>query len=383
MEYTTFSQPRVGSTDMWLWLCSIPDITRSQIAQVLSVFDSPDEAFTAPENEYKALMSGSRTPIWLRNLLSRRNDDFLSLVHAELNDKEISFVSCEDPGYPHRFSACPDPPFGLFYRGSLPDDSIKTAAIVGSRACTAYGTSMATAISRLLTEQGVSIISGMAAGIDAASQRAALECSGRSYGVFGCGVDICYPTSNIELYDTLPAAGGIISEYPCGTPPLSHNFPLRNRIISALSDLVIIIEARKKSGALITADAALEQGKEVYALPGRCTDMLSFGCNRLISQGAGIIITPEEFAAHLQETGFLNEPGGSSESRPGKDTAFNVSDPDLRRILSRLSETPVSPEAICKATGMSITAVLTGLMDLQLQGAIREISKNRYVRSVT
>ena len=136
------------------------------------------------------------------------------------------------------------------------------------------------------------MVSGLARGIDGISQEAALDCGGRTYAVLGCGVDVCYPAENGRLFDRIPARGGIVSEYPPGTLPQARLFPPRNRIISGLSDLILVVEAREKSGTLITVDMALEQGREVFAIPGRVTDALSSGCNTLIRQGAGVAISP-------------------------------------------------------------------------------------------
>ena len=150
-------------------------------------------------------------------------------------------------------------------------------------------------------KSGVTVVSGMARGIDGISQWAALEAGGTSIGILGCGVDICYPARNRALFDRLSEQGTIISEYPPGTPPRPMNFPARNRIVSGLADAVVVIEARCRSGTLITVDMALEQGKEVFVVPGRVTDRLSDGCNRLIKQGAAIMLSPEELLEELRE----------------------------------------------------------------------------------
>ena len=145
---------------------------------------------------------------------------------------------------------------------------------------------MAYEYARILTQTGIQVISGLARGVDAAAHAGALAAGGKTYGVMGCGVDFCYPTSSRKLYHIMQQQGGILSEFAPGTPPLSYHFPLRNRIISGLSEAILVVEAKEKSGSLITADAALEQGRTVFALPGRAGDLLSEGCNRLIYQGA-------------------------------------------------------------------------------------------------
>lgn len=202
----------------------------------------------------------------------------------------IKYVTIKDNDYPKSLKYLSDAPYCLFYLGDLPRRGERLIAMVGARRASQYGKIMAEEISRYLVENGFSIVSGLALGIDSVSEQAALDAGGRTYAVLGCSVDICYPASKLTLYnEILKGRGGIISEYPLGTHPQSINFPPRNRIISGLSEKVLVIEARKKSGSLITADFALEQGKDIYALPGRITDPMSEGTNALIYQGAGII----------------------------------------------------------------------------------------------
>ena len=203
-----------------------------------------------------------------------------------------------------------DPPFGIYCRGPLlppdpppfPGLESPAAAVIGARLASGYGREQARRFSYRMASRGITIISGMARGIDGIAQTAALDAGGRSYAVLGCGVDICYPEENRSLYDRLLQQGGILSEYPPGTPPEARLFPLRNRIISGLADAVLVIEARKKSGTLITVDMALEQGRDVFALPGRVSDSLSDGCNRLIRQGAAPATCPEDLLEYFFET---------------------------------------------------------------------------------
>ena len=200
---------------------------------------------------------------------------------------EIFTVGRGQEGYPERLMPFADMPSRLFVRGALPADEQKTAAIVGARICTAYGKSQAAFFAQVLAANGVAVISGLACGIDAAAHEGALRGKGKTFAVLGCGVDICYPKQNYSLMRRmLENGGGVLSEFPPGAEPLPWHFPIRNRVISALADVVLVIEAKEKSGSLITADYALEQGKTVFALPGRTTDATSRGCNRLIAQGA-------------------------------------------------------------------------------------------------
>lgn len=204
-----------------------------------------------------------------------------------------------DREYPRRLLEIPQAPKQLYVRGRLPEEGVPSVAIIGARDCSYYGQEVAKRLGKLFGENGIQVISGMARGIDGIGQQAALQAGGSSFAVLGCGADICYPRQNQDLYDRLRKQGGVISEYEWGTPPRAGNFPPRNRIVSGLADAVIVVEARKKSGTLITVDMALEQGKEVYAVPGRLVDDLSSGCNYLIKNGAGILLDMEEFMEEL------------------------------------------------------------------------------------
>ena len=219
-----------------------------------------------------------------------------------LLQRGIKLVVEGEEEYPERLQKIPDPPYGLYYAGKLPDKEKKAVAIIGARDCSEYGRYMAKRFSAALARADIDVISGMARGIDGISQQAALQAGGYSLAVFGCGVDVCYPAEHRNLYDSLLERGGVCSEYLPGTEPRAMLFPPRNRIISGLADVILVVEAREKSGTLITVDMALEQGKEVYALPGRATDPLSRGCNRLIKQGAGLVETPEELIGNLRES---------------------------------------------------------------------------------
>ena len=220
-------------------------------------------------------------------------------AYGRMKERGIFLVAEGERQYPARLKRISDPPYVLYCAGQLPQEEKKAVALIGARDCTEYGRYMAGQFSAAFARAGVQVISGMARGIDGIGQTAALKEGGYSFGVLGCGVDICYPRENQELYEMLLASGGVCSEYLPGTGPRGILFPPRNRIISGLSDAVLVVEAREKSGTLITVDMALEQGREVYALPGRATDPLSGGCNSLIRQGAGLVSSPEEVLEEL------------------------------------------------------------------------------------
>ena len=212
----------------------------------------------------------------------------------EIQQTRIRCARKDSSVYPARLKELPGMPKQLYYIGSFPDDAKPTAAIVGARLCSPYGRIQAFNYGKFLSEHGVQVISGMAAGIDAEGHKGALEGGTPTFAVLGNGVDICYPSSSRGIYRRIPEKnGGIISEYEPGTKGRAYYFPARNRIISGLADLVLVVEAKEKSGSLITAACALEQGKMVYAIPGAVNDALSRGCHKLIYDGAGIAYSPE------------------------------------------------------------------------------------------
>lgn len=226
----------------------------------------------------------------LRSARQEKEGEAAALAEAA----DVRFLSFDDPEFPDRLRSIPRPPYGLYVRGRVPDSSRPTCAVIGARMASAYGREQARAFGKALADAGIPTVSGMARGVDGIAQRAATEAGGCSYAVLGCGADICYPQENADLYIDLLRHGGILSEYPPGTKAEARLFPDRNRIISGLSDTVLVIEARERSGTLITVDAALEQGREIAAVPGRVSDALSCGCNRLIRQGAAIATCPDD-----------------------------------------------------------------------------------------
>ena len=286
----------------------------------------------------------------------------------------------KNPEYPERLRKLERMPGGLYVLGTLPKDSSKSVAVVGARACSAYGRQEAIRFSRALAARGVQIISGLAYGIDAWAHHGALEWGGKTFAVLGSGVDVCYPRANYPLYRRiLQEGGGILSEFEPGTRPEPWHFPIRNRIISGLADLVLVIEARSRSGSLITADYALEQGKSVYAVPGRTGDELSEGCNELISQGAGIACSP---ASLLEELGIF---AGESEENAGTDGDISGGRKEnlpknLQIVYNQLAGGEKSLEELRLHTGLPMGILSNVILELQLKGWIRELYPGRYAR---
>lgn len=293
-----------------------------------------------------------------------------------IEETGISFVTALEKDYPKRLKNLPGMPYALFCRGERCLEECLTVGIVGARRCSAYGESMTLKFAEELAGRGITIISGMAYGVDGIAHRGALNVSGKTCAVLGCGVDVCYPKEHRGLYMDIQKQGCLLSEFPPGTPPLSQNFPARNRIISGLSDVLLVMEAKEKSGSLITADAALEQGKDVYALPGNIENELSRGCNRLIDQGAGIILGVEELLEDLKTNWkFFDEIQGSKNIVKKKvlETKENL-------VYSCLGLYPKNREEILQETALSPKELLGVLVALELKGYIEERGKNYYIR---
>lgn len=287
--------------------------------------------------------------------------------------EKIRQISRESAEYPEKLNHYSKMPEKLFVKGTLPDMKKPSAAIVGARACSSYGRIQAFRYAKILSSCGVQIISGMAYGIDAEAHKGALEGGTPTYAVLAGGVDICYPAGNRQLYDRiLRQKGGILSEQPPGVKARNYFFPARNRIISGLADLVLIVEARQKSGSLITAQWALDQGKTVYALPGPVSEELSMGCHKLIYDGAGIAYSPEIL---LRELGLNCENKVKSTRKNDLGLAS-----DLKLVYSCLDLRPKSTDFLIQKTGLPPEKIGVLLLELKLSGLIREIGRHYYIK---
>ena len=291
----------------------------------------------------------------------------------EKTEERIRQISSKSAEYPQKLNNYPKMPEILFAKGNLPDAKKPTAAIVGARACSPYGRIQAFRYAKIVRSAGVQIISGMAYGIDAEAHKGALEGGTPTYAVLAGGVDICYPSGNRPLYDRiLRENGGILSEQPPGMRARNYFFPARNRIISGLADLVLIVEAREKSGSLITAQWALDQGKIVYAVPGAVNEALSMGCHKLIYDGAGIAYSPEIL---LRELGLNCE---NKVKSPEKNDLGLAS--DLKLVYSCLDLRPKSTDFLIQKTGLPPEKIGSLLLELKLSGLVREIGRHYYIK---
>ena len=292
----------------------------------------------------------------------------------EKPEEKILRISSKSAEYPEKLNNYPKMPEILFVKGRLPDRKKPSIAIVGARACSTYGRIQAFRYAKVLSSAGVQIISGMAYGIDAEAHKGALEGGTATYAVLAGGVDICYPAGNKALYERiLREGGGIISEQPPGMRARNYFFPARNRIISGLADMVLIVEAREKSGSLITAQWALDQGKTVYAIPGPVNEELSIGCHKLIYDGAGIAYSPEIL---LRELGMNYENKVKSDSKNDLGLAS-----DLKLVYSCLDLRPKSMDFLIQKTGLPPEKIGSLLLELTLSGLALEVGRHYYIKT--
>lgn len=356
----------------WFWLCMMPEIGIRTIDRLVQFFGDVEDVFNC---RLKTLGELS----WLdekqkEKLMMFRSAETVERAYEKMQKQGISFISFENDAYPEKLKHIFEYPKGLFYIGKLPQNKEKNKnsesrhiAVVGARYCTNIGRSEAEYFSKVMAVNGIHIISGMALGIDAASHHGALKAGGMTTAVLGCGADRCYPEQNIELYGQIKKTGCIISEYPPGTAPLAWHFPRRNRIISGLSDGVLVVEARKKSGSLITAGFALEQGKDVFAIPGRGCDALSEGCNNLIRQGAFLVDKPEEILEYYHIP-----------ARTVKKNNIRLAKSE-NMVYSSLCLTPKYIEEICAQTTLPVSDIISALFRLEKAGLIVRLGAQQYM----
>lgn len=352
------------------WLANIPGITNRMRLRVTEQGGSARDLFFASEKQLEKLGLNEKETDAV--LAGRRIDT--ERAYMELCGQGISFVSVEDEAYPLRLQTIPNAPYGIYVKGCLPKCESRTVAIVGARMCSEYGRTVARELAEQLAARGVCIVSGMARGIDSAGHEGALAADGITCAVLGCGVDVCYPKSGRDIYRRILDRGSIISEYPPGTEPLAAYFPQRNRIISGISDVVVVVEAKERSGSLITADFALEQGRDIYAVPGRICDPLSAGCNNLIRQGAGIFTGVEEFLKELDLCGSGLDATGSIEKL--------LLEKEERLVYSCVDLRPKNIEELLWETRLAMPELAQILAGLLQKGFITETFKNCYIRRI-
>jgi DNA processing protein len=376
----------------WIALKRVDGLGNLGIKALLDVFATPRRVFEAPRHMLSAVPGIG--PKISQGIKSFGDWDFIEKEIDMAARQGVTIVTCHDPLFPPSLRYIYDYPAFLYVKGTLMPDDIHLA-VVGSRRASTYGKFTTDKLSRELSLKGITIVSGMARGIDASAHQGALSVRGRTIAVLGSGIDIIYPPENKKLYEAIPESGALVSEYPMGTPPNGPNFPARNRIISGISLGVLVVEASDKSGSLITARIALEQGREVFAIPGSIDSAGSRGTHKLIKDGATLaegiddilpvilpqvsapqaITPPPMMQGRLDLTLSVPEPQGHENHR----SEINLNTKEST-IFNSISDNPVHIDAIIQSSGLKPPEVLNTLLTLELQGLIRQTAGKMYVR---
>ena len=354
------------------WLANISGIGTARIQCLLQSVESAKELYMLPSRQLASLPGLRKGDV--ERIENSKKSWNLEERFMHLQELGVGFTFLGSKDYPKKLEKIHNPPYALYYKGRLPKEEEKTVAIVGARVRSAYGQQAAGKLASLLAAQGVSVVSGLARGIDSDGHKGCLQEGGVTYAVIGCGIDYCYPAENLYLYQEIQKKGAVISEYPPGVKVSAGRFPARNRIIAGLSDCVIVVEAKRKSGSLITADFALEQGRDVFAVPGRITDTLSGGCNQLIRQGAGIIDDFHEFIKYFRII--------QTNSCIQMNFSQNLLEKDEALVYSLLDFCPKTIGLLMEQTNFSLGHLLEVLGHLQSMELVKETIPNAYVRTI-
>ncbi len=347
----------------WLSLCLTPGLGAAAIRRLLQEFGLP-EKIVSVEASALARIAGDTAPA-LKSGATRVAVEH-ALKWASHADNHI--VTLADAGYPRLLLEISDPPPLLYARGNIDLLARPALAVVGSRNGTAQGLRNAEAFARTFSEGGLTIVSGLALGIDAAAHRGGLVGAGSTIAVLGTGIDVVYPKSNAALFEEIAQRGLLLSEYPLGTPSIAHNFPRRNRLISGISRGCLVVEAAVGSGSLITARLAAEQGREVFAIPGSIHSPLSRGCHSLIKQGAKLVEAAEDV---LAEFGSWRHASTSASATAPQGEAG---------LLAHMGFDPVDIDALCERAGLRAEAVTAELLRLELDGLVATLPGGRFQR---
>jgi DNA processing protein len=351
----------------WIGFNLVKGIGAVRLKGLLDFFGNLEIAWQAP---VPALQAAGLSGKIIENLLTVRRSDALEKVLKQIKTQGITVLTWDDAAYPNRLKQIDQPPPVLYLRGEILDEDAWAVAIVGTRRVTVYGRQVAEELGSFLGQRGITVVSGLARGVDGVAHEAALRSGGRSFAVLGSGVDRIYPPEHQRLGERISERGALISDYPPGTPPDSTNFPPRNRIISGLSLATVVVEAGETSGALITATFAAEQGRDVLAVPGNINAPQSKGTNRLIQQGARPLLKPEDLLETLQLE-LVNEHRQARSILPA--------DALEACILQVLSTQPTHVDDIGVQSGLSIDKVSATLTLMELKGMVRQVGGMNYV----
>lgn len=391
----------------WVWLAELPRLKGPFRLALLRHFGSPEDIFFADREE---LLLAEDVPPGQAELALNRDLSAADRILADCQRLGQRILTIQDAEYPQRLRNIFDPPLVLYVKGRMPVmDEEAAIAVVGTRECTPYGTACGERLGRELAASGAVVVTGLARGVDSAAARGALRAGGSVVGVTGGGLDVVYPPENGDLYADVAARGVLLSEYPPGSPPDKAHFPVRNRIMSGLSVAALVVEAPGHSGALITARLALEQGREVYAVPGPIDAPDSVGCNRLIRDGAGLAAEGWDILRDFQErfpeklrparklpawtplpTRRRAEPRRKPEPAPEPEKApalravsrEGLTDDQIALLRVLEPEGPVQVDDLIESTGIPARRVSSALTMLEIDGCVRQHDGKRYTRTV-
>lgn len=346
----------------WVGLTLIPGLGGQGLRQLLSAFGDPERIFDAG---FAALRRVVSEPV-ARAVSQGPDENAVAATLAWAAQPENGIVTLGDADYPGQLLNTPDPPCVLYVKGRRELLNRPAIAVVGSRNATPQGVANAERFAETLSQAGFTVVSGLALGIDAAAHRGSLKSNASTIAVVGTGLDIVYPARNRELAREIAQRGTLISEFPLGTPPIAGNFPRRNRVISGLAVGCLVVEAAQASGSLITARMALEQGREVFAIPGSIHSPLSKGCHALIKQGAKLVESAQDI---LEELGSAAIPGGEAQATEEADA-----------LLAAMSHDPVDLDMLCLRSGLAPEEISSRLLELELAGAVAALPGGRFQR---
>jgi len=351
----------------WIGFNIVRGIGPVRLRALLDYFGDIERAWCAPSRELRQAGLDRRS---LENLLAARGQLDLGRELEKIAAAGAQVLTWENPSYPHLLREIPAPPPVLYVKGTLTEEDAWAIAVVGTRRASAYGREVTRNLTRTLARSGITIVSGLARGIDAVGHKTALGAGGRTIAVLGCGIDRIYPPEHRKLAQEIVAHGALVSDYPLGTEPEGRNFPPRNRIISGLSLGVLITEAGKGSGALITADFAAEQGRDVFAVPGSITMRGSAGTNALIQDGAKVVLTPADILEELNLT-MVAEQVEARQVLPADETEA--------ALLERLSAEPTHVDELQQQLDLPISQVTSTLALMELKGLVRQVGGMKYI----
>lgn len=357
----------------------VPEIGSIRLNRLLETFGSLTAVFAASVDQLRQVQ-GIRLELAERIRSACAQETGLAEEVSAAKRAGCRIVTRLDSDYPEPLRTIPDPPVVLYMKGQWEERDRVAVALVGSRICSVYGQQMTQRLATDLASYGVTVVSGMARGIDAAAHRAALAAGGRTIAVLGGGLASIYPPEHAELAEQIARQGAVCSEYPMLMQPLAQNFPRRNRLVSGLSLGVVVVEAAHKSGALITADCALEQGREVFAVPGPATARNSEGVHGLLRQGARLTTGVDDILEELRLVPEL--PTGAKFTMPPKPPARNAApaeSDEMDELLAAITNEPCELDALAARSGLPAGACAAQLLRLELEGRIRQLPGKRFV----